>query len=140
MTPANVTEMCKHGHPWAPETTVFNARGFRRCWLCQRFDSAAYQDEKRGLERRTWQLFDELMTSQGGVCAACFEPGDPLEFEHDPVARHIRGLACRDCNVTLMVADRMFVDPLAGMASKADPVRFAQVFAYIANPPRKAAA
>ena len=44
---ANVRDACKHGHPWAPETTKIPADGIRRCLVCARERDAAY--------RRRWR-------------------------------------------------------------------------------------
>lgn len=63
--------------------------------------------ERYGL---TQQDFEEILKSQGGVCAICGDP-DPTHVDHDhtccppPVrstcGRCVRGILCRQCNTTL---------------------------------------
>jgi len=47
--------------------------------------------------------YDQLLTQQGGGCAACGEPPTTirLHIDHDHVTGQIRGLLCRHCNSAL---------------------------------------
>jgi hypothetical protein len=42
-----------------------------------------------------------LMARQGGVCAICGDPGDPLCIDHCHDTGRVRGLLCDNCNVGL---------------------------------------
>lgn len=50
--------------------------------------------------------YDELLTSQNGVCAICAHPPGPrdkgvLHIDHDHTTGEIRGLLCAACNSAL---------------------------------------
>lgn len=42
---------CRNGHPWVPETTYLNRRGFRVCVICRRINEARYRQKLRRLGR-----------------------------------------------------------------------------------------
>ena len=67
-------------------------------------------------QQREWQLranygithsdYEEILLSQGGVCAICDQlpttkDKDRLHVDHDHVTGEIRGLLCSSCNVAL---------------------------------------
>lgn len=58
----------------------------------------------------TLEDYENILSAQGGVCAACGEPElvatyrgkpRPLAIDHDHATGHIRGLLCSSCNVAL---------------------------------------
>lgn len=46
----------------------------------------------------TPEEYDQMLSDQNGVCAICFEPGYPLNVDHDHSTGDIRGLLCVPCN------------------------------------------
>lgn len=63
-------------------------------------DTRRYQLARYGL---TQQQYDNMLASQGGVCAICLaEPVDrPLSVDHCHSTGVVRGLLCHGCNVGL---------------------------------------
>lgn len=48
----------------------------------------------------TWEQYDQMLSSQGGVCALCGDPpkGKRLAVDHDHKTGKVRGLLCSFCN------------------------------------------
>ena len=46
----------------------------------------------------TLEEYDQMLLDQNGVCAICFEPGYPLNVDHDHSTGTVRGLLCIPCN------------------------------------------
>lgn len=98
------------------------ARYQSSCKECRSTDRKANRDAQKALDPEGWHLreresnirrlydmsvaqFDELLASQGGVCAndACRRPhveerGKRLHVDHDHVTGAVRGLLCNGCN------------------------------------------
>lgn len=52
----------------------------------------------------TKEEYDQMLAHQNGVCAICLEvcaTGRDLAVDHDHETGKVRGLLCRDCNVSL---------------------------------------
>lgn len=70
-----------------------------RCYL-------KYMENKHGAgrfpdgTRFTAEEHNQLVKSQGGLCAICKEP-KPLSLDHCHREKRVRGLLCRDCNLAL---------------------------------------
>jgi hypothetical protein len=48
--------------------------------------------------------YDDLLRSQGGVCAICHQPESrpqPLSVDHDHATGRVRGLLCDNCNIAI---------------------------------------
>ncbi len=45
--------------------------------------------------------YDEILKSQGGVCAICRLPHERFHIDHDHVTNKIRGILCPSCNTGL---------------------------------------
>ncbi|MFD9637263.1 endonuclease VII domain-containing protein [Streptomyces violascens] len=87
----------------------------RRCKICVRKQTGAYQRENRERAtelQRAWRFknsygitlhdYDRLLLEQGGVCAICQGPSGSastrLHVDHCHVTGRVRGLLCRPCN------------------------------------------
>lgn len=84
------------------------------CKACRRQASADRHRETNLLQKYdlTLQEYDELIKTQGGVCACCGKPETaldtkgngklrPLSIDHCHISDAIRGLLCYRCNITL---------------------------------------
>ena len=49
----------------------------------------------------TIEQFDEMVREQNGQCKICFQSPPQLVIDHDHATKHIRGLLCSPCNLTL---------------------------------------
>lgn len=64
------------------------------------------QSDRRSHLKRTYNLtleqYDDLITSQAGVCAICGLPDEKrLHVDHIAGTKQVRGLLCRSCNLGL---------------------------------------
>ena len=57
-----------------------------------------YQLRRYGL---SIAAYEAMYAAQGGCCAICRQPGDPLYVDHDHVRRRVRRLLCLKCNCGL---------------------------------------
>lgn len=102
---------CKNGHPFSPENTMWirpkGKRPYQRCKACsrtQRLASKLYMEEYL-LARRyglTKKERSELLISQDGLCAICYER-PAVTVDHDHETGRVRGMLCKACNVALGV-------------------------------------
>jgi len=101
---------CKNGHPFTPANTGTKSRGqrggtFRYCKACARTKRLAWADyikdyhlqRKYGLTQRERS---ELLISQDGLCAICYER-PAVSVDHDHETGRVRGMLCQGCNVAL---------------------------------------
>lgn len=71
------------------------------------------RDRLRVAYKMSLEMFDEMVITQSGRCAACNDPCVYLEVDHDhnccpgeiTCGKCIRGLLCRSCNVMLGVVN-----------------------------------
>lgn len=102
-----------------------------KCKACAKSDLKAWREANPSRwERSAWkshlkrkygitpERYEEILASQGGLCAICFrKPDDPRGFrphlDHDHETGHVRGILCRPCNKGL----GMFADQLAVLRS-----------------------
>ena len=63
-----------------------------RCTPCSR---AHHHNRTYGLSREDYA---DLMESQSGCCAICFEESNALCVDHDHDTQAVRGLLCSQCN------------------------------------------
>lgn len=110
---------CPSGHPYDDENTrtrTSKGKTFRVCITCERARQKAAKRAKadadplyhRGLWLKyaygmTLDQYDELLESQGGVCAACRGTcsKEYLSVDHDHETGEVRGLLCSTCNLAL---------------------------------------
>lgn len=77
-----------------------NPRIYRSIWLKKTYGITA--DE-----------YDNMLADQGGCCKLCRRaPGKrPLDVDHDHATGKVRGLLCNQCNRTLVMIDRLGIQP-----------------------------
>ncbi len=73
--------------------------------------AALPEDERKRISRErqikhmygiTLVEYDEMFTTQNGVCAICAEPPETvLHVDHDHATGNVRGLLCSPCNTSL---------------------------------------
>lgn len=94
------------------------------CWSDYTKERYAKSDGAKKARRRNHlkqfgiepETYDELLATQGGVCAICKDEPDPLlHVDHDHATGKVRGLLCGRCNraIGLLLDDPVRVDSAA---------------------------
>lgn len=109
------SDWCQRGHH----------KGKGRCHQCKREGRMPVPSEKQRddrifrIYRITREVYEQMLTDQGGVCKICKRPplNRQLAVDHDHDTGAVRGLLCTRCNTALgwfetramEVADYLFV-------------------------------
>lgn len=105
------------------QATSPNRAASQRAWREKNPDYAKQWAAKNPGKARAYQIkslygitveqYDAMYEAQGGICAICAKPGDPLRVDHDHETNEVRGLLCHNCNVALGImgddSDRLVV-------------------------------
>lgn len=127
MTQTYVGKPCKHGHDGLRYSST---NGCVHCTK-ERANKRPYEERKRSARRCelkkkygiSTETYEQMLASQGGVCAICHTKpdGKDLAVDHCHTSGKVRGLLCSNCNTAL----GLFGDDLERMIRARD---------YLLNP------